>query len=111
MLWPGILPRQAYNAQSAVNEKQVILAAEISIAAPDFGHLAPMLETTLNELREQGASEMPEVVLADAGYWHTAQMQASPNKGSRCSSRPTETCAKANAPAGTTAYINRCATR
>jgi len=77
----GTPPRQAYNAQAAVNEKQVILAAEISIAAPDFGHLAPMLETTLNELREQGASEMPEVVLADAGYWHTAQIQAIAEQG------------------------------
>jgi len=77
----GTPPRQAYNAQAAVNDKQVILAAEISIAAPDFGHLAPMLETTLNELREQGASEMPEVVLADAGYWHTAQMQAIAEQG------------------------------
>jgi transposase len=72
----GTPPRQAYNAQAAVNDRQVILAAEISIAAPDFGHLGPMLDTTLSELREQGIEENPEVVLADAGYWHTAQMQA-----------------------------------
>ncbi len=72
----GTPPRQAYNAQAAVNDRQVILAAEISIAAPDFGHLGPMLDTTLSGLREQGIEENPEVVLADAGYWHTAQMQA-----------------------------------
>jgi transposase len=72
----GTPPRQAYNAQAAVNDRQVILAAEISIAAPDFGHLGPMLDTTLSALREQGIEETPEVVLADAGYWHTAQMQA-----------------------------------
>jgi len=71
----GTPPRQAYNAQAAVNDRQVILAAEISIDAPDFGHLAPMLDTTLNGLRAQGVHETPEVVLADAGYWHTAQMQ------------------------------------
>jgi transposase-like protein DUF772 len=35
----GTPPRQAYNAQAAVNDRQIILAAEISIAAPDFGHL------------------------------------------------------------------------
>jgi transposase len=77
----GTPPRQAYNAQAAVNDRQVILAAEISIAAPDFGHLGPMLDTTLSGLREQGIEETPGVVLADAGYWHTAQMQAIEAKG------------------------------
>ena len=71
----GTPPRQAYNAQAAVNDRQVILAAEISIAAPDFGHLGPMLDTTLEGLRSHGIEQTPEVVLADAGYWHTAQMQ------------------------------------
>ena len=77
----GTPPRQAYNAQAAVNDRQVILAAEISIAAPDFGHLGPMLDTTLDELRRQGVQETPEVVLADAGYWHTAQMQQIAEQG------------------------------
>jgi transposase len=77
----GTPPRQAYNAQATVNDRQVVLAAEISIAAPDFGHLAPMLQTTLDGLREQGVEEIPEVVLADAGYWHTAQMQAIEQQG------------------------------
>ncbi len=72
----GTPPRQAYNAQAAVNDQQVILAAEITNAAPDFGQLAPMFEATLRELSEQGLSETPEVVLADAGYWHHPQMQA-----------------------------------
>jgi transposase len=71
----GTPPRQAYNAQAAVNDRQVILAAEISITAPDFGHLGPMLDTTLAMLRAQGVQETPDVVLADAGYWHTDQMQ------------------------------------
>ena len=64
-----------------VNDQQVVLAAEISISAPDFGHLGPMLDTTLRELREQGIDEAPEVVLADAGYWHTAQMQQIAKQG------------------------------
>jgi Transposase DDE domain len=66
----GLTPPQA-----AVNDQQVVLAAEISNAAADFGHLGPMLDTTLQELREQGIDVAPEVVLADAGYWHTAQVQ------------------------------------
>jgi transposase len=77
----GTPPRQAYNAQAAVNDRQVILAAEISIAAPDFGQLGPMLDTTLQGLRGLGIHEAPEVVLADAGYWHTAQMQAIEQQG------------------------------
>jgi transposase len=77
----GTPPRQAYNAQAAVNDQQVVLAAEISVAAPDFGHLAPMLEVTLDGLREQGVTEAPKVVLADAGYWHTAQMQTIEQQG------------------------------
>jgi hypothetical protein len=52
----GTPPRQAYNARAAVNDRQVVLAAEISLAAPDFGYLAPMLETTLQGLREQGVT-------------------------------------------------------
>jgi len=31
--------RQAYNVQTVVTEQQIILAAEISLHAPDFGHL------------------------------------------------------------------------
>ena len=77
----GTPPRQADNAQAAVNDRQVILAAEISIAAPDFGQLGPMLDSTLDGLRGQGVKETPEVVLADAGYWHTAQMQQIADQG------------------------------
>jgi hypothetical protein len=46
----GTPPRQAYNAQTAVNNRQIILAAEITVDAPDFGHLEPMLDTTLDQL-------------------------------------------------------------
>jgi len=77
----GTPPRQAYNAQAVVNDRQIILAAEISNDAPDFGHLEPMLDTTLDGLRRVGVSEEPEVLLADAGYWHTTQMQSIRERG------------------------------
>jgi hypothetical protein len=77
----GTPPRQAYNAQAAVNDRQVILAAEITNAAPDFGQLAPMFEATMRELSQQGVTEVPEVVLADAGYWHHPQMQTISDRG------------------------------
>lgn len=72
----GTPPRQAYNAQAAVNDQQVILAAEITNAAPDFGQLAPMFDATIRNLAEQSVTDTPEVLLADAGYWHHPQMQA-----------------------------------
>src|SRR5437588_3200861 len=72
----GTPPRQAYNAQTAVNDRQIILAAEVNVDAPDFGHLEPMLDTTLEDLQRHGVSEQPEAVIADAGYWHTAQMRS-----------------------------------
>jgi hypothetical protein len=77
----GTPPRQADNAQTSVNEQQVILAAEITIDAPDFGHLEPMLDTTLQHLAKHGVVEQPEVVVADAGYWHTRQIQAIAQRG------------------------------
>ena len=58
-----------------------MLAAEVTVSAADFGHLEPMLDTTLGVLKRHGITERPEVVLADAGYWHTAQMQAIIERG------------------------------
>ena len=87
----GTPPRQAYNAQTTVNENQIILAAEITVDAPDFGHLEPMLDTTLNQLARHGGTEQPEAVLADAGYWHTAQIEAITGRGIEVLIPPDET--------------------
>jgi transposase len=65
---------QGYNAQAVCNEQHLILAADVMIASPDFGHLGPMLRAALAELNAAGVTEMPAVVLADAGYWHLEQM-------------------------------------
>jgi transposase len=77
----GLPHRQAYNVQTAVNDRQIILAAEISLDAPDFGHLEPMLEVTLDHLRRHEIVEQPEAVVGDAGYWHTRQIQAISDRG------------------------------
>jgi transposase len=57
---------QAYNAQAAVNESQVIVAAEISNIPADRAHLAPMAHAV-----HQSLGQMPKVLLADAGYFTT----------------------------------------
>jgi transposase len=77
----GTPPRQAYNVQASVNDRQVILAAEVTVDAPDFGHLEPMLDITLEHLERHGVRDRPDVLLADAGYWHTDQMQAIEERG------------------------------
>jgi transposase len=77
----GLPHRQAYDVQTAVNERQIILAAEISLHAPDFGHLEPMLAQALEHLRRHEIAEQPEAVVGDAGYWHTRQIQAIADRG------------------------------
>ena len=72
---------QGYNAQAAVNEEQIVLAAEISVDSPDFGHLEPMVEATAAELKEAGVTDSPQTVVADPGYWHTRQMESVVNGG------------------------------
>jgi transposase len=66
---------QGYNAQAATNAQQIVIAAEVMVASPDFGHLEPMLTATQAELRSAGIGDTPETVLADAGYWHQQQME------------------------------------
>jgi hypothetical protein len=74
---PGM---QGYNAQLAVNERQVIVAAELTTESPDFGHLEPMVRATQRELAALDLGD-PDVLLADAGYWHQRQMQQIASEG------------------------------
>jgi Transposase DDE domain len=67
---------QGYNAQAAVSEEQLVLAAEISVDSPDFGQLEPMVDATVSELERTGIGEKPKVAVADAGYWHHEQMDS-----------------------------------
>jgi transposase len=71
----GYAPLQGYNAQLAVNDQQVVVAAELTSDSPDFGHLEPMVRAAQRELRGVELGD-PDVVLADAGYWHQRQIQA-----------------------------------
>jgi Transposase DDE domain len=61
---------QGYNAQAAVNEQQIVLAAEICTEPVDFSSLAPLLTATRRELDRAGITDPPGVVIADAGFWN-----------------------------------------
>ena len=72
---------QGDNGQAVVNEQQVILAAEVETVGADFGHLEPMLDAAQSELAAAGVTDTPEVLLADAGYWHGEQMERIVDRG------------------------------
>jgi transposase len=89
---------QGYNAQAAVSEQQIVLAAEISVESPDFGQLEPMVDATVSGLEWASVAEKPKVAVADAGYWHHEQMDSlaaggiqvliPPDAGKRKGARP-----------------------
>src|SRR5215217_6532011 len=66
---------QGYNAQAVVTAEQIVIAAEVTVDSPDFGHLEPIVNAADRELAAVGSTALPEVVLADAGYWQHAQME------------------------------------
>jgi transposase len=72
---------QGYNAQAAVDENQVVIAAEVTVDPGDFGHLEPIVDAAREELEQAGVSETPGVLLADAGYWHKEQMENVVSRG------------------------------
>ncbi len=72
---------QGYNAQAAATEQQIVIAAEVNVDSSDFGRLAGMVTATETELDRAGVTDTPEVVVADAGYWHQKQMESVINKG------------------------------
>jgi hypothetical protein len=72
---------QGYNAQAAANEQQIVIAAEIEVVSPDFGHLERTVTAAHRELEAAGITELPRAVVADAGYWHTEQIQRLAGEG------------------------------
>ena len=72
---------QGYNAQVVTTEDQIVVAAEVNVDSPDFGHLEPMVSAARAALERAGFEQTPEVVLADAGYWHQVQMERLVNDG------------------------------
>jgi hypothetical protein len=72
---------QGYNAQAVTTAEQIVIAAEVTIDSPDFGHLEPMIRAAQADLTYAGVTETLDVVLADAGYWHQIQMERLMSEG------------------------------
>ena len=67
---------QGYNAQAAVSEDQMVVAAEMTNAARDSTVFEKMVTATGANLTAAGGSQ-PETLVADAGYWdsHNATLE------------------------------------
>jgi transposase len=99
---------QGYNAQTACNERHHIVAAEVMTASPDFGHLDPMFAAARSELAAAGVTELPEVVVADAGYWHLEQMNMITAQGIPVLIPLDSSRRKNTGPVGTAALMTSC---
>jgi len=68
---------QGYNCQAAVDgDHQIIVAVGVSNQASDAPHLEPMLERIVSN-----TGQLPEQLIADAGYCSTANIEASEQRG------------------------------
>jgi hypothetical protein len=77
----GKAPVQGYNAQAVATADQIILAADLTQQRNDAGQLEPMIDSALQQLRRAGLEQRPETVLADGGYWNSAQITALDDAG------------------------------
>jgi transposase len=67
---------QGYNAQAAVADGQIILAARITTDANDQRQLAAMTTAAQTELAGAGIDGRIAEVLADSGYWNSDDLDA-----------------------------------
>jgi hypothetical protein len=66
----------AYNAQAAVTEQQIIVAADIATEGGDFEQLDPVVTAAEREPQWADVEARLEVVLADAGCWSNDHIDA-----------------------------------
>ncbi len=66
-----------FNAQAVVDEHaQVILSTTLVQDATDVHQFTPMIQATTEQLQRAGVTESPRVLLADAGYCSTVNLDA-----------------------------------
>ena len=101
---------QGYNAQAAVTRGQIIVAAEIAVESPDFGHLEPAVRAALRELDDTGVTQRPGDRPGRRGLLaHPADRDHRQRAASKCWSRPTPGYARTPDRDGTKARTRSCA--
>jgi transposase len=100
---------QGYNGQAAANERQIVIAAELTNCSADFGQIEPMVNAARRELLAAGVSELPPGSCSPMPAIGTEfRCRRWPATGSVCSSRPTPTSERAPGRAGTAACTRSC---
>jgi len=67
---------QGYNAQAAVNEDGVVIAADVTNENNDYAQCQPMMAATKTNLQNIGHKNRIGMMLFDAGYWNQANATA-----------------------------------
>lgn len=67
---------QGYNAQAAVNESQVVIAASVTRDHNDVAQLLPAIDAVVVNAAAAGIDGDVGTVVADAGYWSEANATA-----------------------------------
>lgn len=73
IMWRRGTHVQGFNAQAAVSREGLVLAGDVVNAENDQRQLGSMVEAV-----ETATGERPGRAVADAGYWHTAEIQELP---------------------------------
>ena len=81
-----------------MNDRQVILAADMTLDAPDFALMEPIARDHLRNLERHGVSDLPETVIGDAGSSHSRQIESVTERGIEVLIPPDGRCATANGP-------------
>lgn len=63
---------QGFNAQAAATTEQVLVAAELTASPIDVHQLEPLICAAMTNLAHAGVAEPIGVIVADAGYYSTA---------------------------------------
>lgn len=66
---------QSFNMQAAVDNNQIVLAAEVTQECNDQAQLKPMLAAAASNLSQAGVAEKIGLALADAGYCNETTLE------------------------------------
>ncbi len=75
---------QGYNVHAAVDENQIVIAAEVTVDPGDFGHLEPIVDAAREELRDRrGSATRPRCYSPTPATGTRSRWRTSSTTGSR----------------------------